>query len=233
MLFRSQGDGAMKYLRNEKGNAVFFMLWLLGIVAILFLIVLNLAKVFIVKEHANLSVEQAAIAGTAAIIEKTKEAVKEFDSGPGSVAQRLLEPDDKSIEELIAEKEADYLASGASESAAFIKAANDVLPPRLEIHPLLKIAFRNRLGNDSSDLYAVATADIQDIIDANQANMEDTEILFDEEDWRLEVKSTATFQSISDNKYIQNFLADIPQRGYGPSLSYLEAVYSGEHPIFP
>ncbi|MEH7883194.1 hypothetical protein V7654_02610 [Bacillus sp. JJ1609] len=222
----------MKYLRNERGNAVFFMLWLLGIVAILFLIVLNLAKVFIVKEHASLSVEQAAIAGTAAIIEKTKEAVKDFDSGPGSVAQRVLN-EGKSIEVLITEKESDYLSGGASEADAFIKASNEVLPEQLDKHPLLKIAFRNRLGNDSSDLYAVATADIQDIIDANQANMEDTEILFDEDDWRLEVKSTATFQSISDNKYIQNFLAKIPQRGYGPSLSYLESVYSGGLPIFP
>ncbi|MEH7443422.1 hypothetical protein V7201_14025 [Bacillus sp. JJ1122] len=222
----------MKYLRNERGNAVFFMLWLLGIVAILFLIVLNLAKVFIVKEHASLSVEQAAIAGTAAIIEKTKEAVKDFDSGPESVAQKVLDGG-KSIEDLITEKEAEYVANGADESAAFIKAANDVLPPRLDKHPLLKIAFRNRLGNDSSDLYAVATADIQDIIDANQANMEDTEILFDEDDWRLEVKSTATFQSISDNKYIQDFLAKIPQKGYGPSLSYLQSVYSGGLPIFP
>lgn len=222
----------MKYLRNERGNAVFFMLWLLGIVAILFLIVLNLAKVFIVKEHASLSVEQAAIAGTAAIIEKTMEAVKDFDSGPESVAQQVLDGG-KSIEDLITDKEAEYTANGASESDAFIKAANDVLPPRLDKHPLLKIAFRNRLGNDSSDLYAVATADIQDIIESNQANMEDTEILFDEDDWRLEVKSTATFQSISDNKYIQDFLAKIPQRGYGPSLSYLESVYSGGLPIFP
>lgn len=222
----------MKYLRNERGNAVFFMLWLLGIVAILFLIVLNLAKVFIVKEHASLSVEQAAIAGTAAIIVKTKEAVKDFDSGPESVAQQVLDGG-KSIEDLITDKEAEYTANGASESDAFIKAANDVLPPRLDKHPLLKIAFRNRLGNDSSDLYAVATADIQDIIESNQANMEDTEILFDEDDWRLEVKSTATFQSISDNKYIQDFLAKIPQRGYGPSLSYLESVYSGGLPIFP
>lgn len=222
----------MKYVRNERGNAVFFMIWLLGIVAILFLIVLNLAKVFIVKEHASLSVEQAAFAGTAAIIEKTKDAVNDFDSGPESVAQKVLDGG-KSIGELMEEKEAAYVTNGASQSDAFIKAANEILTPRIDIHPLLKIALRNRLGNDSSDLYSIAAADIQDIIYANNANIEDTEILFDEDDWRLEVKSTATFQSISDNKYIQNILADIPQRGYGPSLAYLEAVYSGGHPIFP
>ncbi|ESU34318.1 hypothetical protein G3A_01715 [Bacillus sp. 17376] len=222
----------MKYVRNERGNAVFFMVWLLGVVAIIFLIVLNLAKVFIVKEHANLSVEQAALAGTAAIIERTKEAVSQFDSGPESVAQRVLDGG-KSIGEMIEEKEADYIASGASKSDAYIKAANEILPPRLQIHPLLKISFRNRLGNDSSDLYGIASAAIQEIIAANEANIEDTEILVDEDDWRLEVKSTATFQSISDNKYIQNILADIPQRGYGPSLAYLESVYSGGHPIFP
>lgn len=222
----------MKYVRNERGNAVFFMLWLLGMVAIIFLIVLNLARVFIVKEHANLSVEQAALAGTAAIIEKTKQAVADFDSGPESADQKVLDGG-KSIGELIDEKEAAYTANGASDSDAYIRAANDILPPRLQVHPLLKISFRNRLGNDSSDLYAIATAEIQEIIYANDANIEDTEILFDEDDWRLEVKSTATFKSISDNKYVQNILADIPQRGYGPSLAYLESVYSGGHPIFP
>ena len=40
------------------------MLWLLGIVAIIFVLTVNIAKVYIVKEHANLAVEQAALAGT-------------------------------------------------------------------------------------------------------------------------------------------------------------------------
>jgi hypothetical protein len=58
-----QGVGAMKYVQNEKGNAAFYLLWLLGIVAIIFVLTINIIKVYVVKEHANLAVEQAALAG--------------------------------------------------------------------------------------------------------------------------------------------------------------------------
>lgn len=67
--------------------------------------------------------------------------------------------------------------------------------------------------------------EVQAIISDNEANPEDTEIILSHEKWRLEVKSTATFESISDYKLIQLFQPKVPQKGYGPQLIYLENIY--------
>ncbi|RFU67770.1 hypothetical protein D0469_13665 [Peribacillus saganii] len=215
----------MKYLRNQKGNSTFYLLWLLGIVALIFVLTINIVKVYVVKEQANLSVEQAALAGTSVLLETTDKAVKDFDAGPESVAQKALDGG-HSISKLIEDKQNEYINNGDDETNAYIKAANDILPPRLDKHPLLKMALRDRLGVSGADISTEVAAVVQDVIAENKANREDTTIEFSKVKWRLEVKSTATFESISDNRYITYFLKDIPQRGYGPVLEYLESVYS-------
>jgi hypothetical protein len=42
----------------------------------------------------------------------------------------------------------------------------------------------------------------------------------------VEVKSTATFESVNDNKFVEYFERKIPQKGYGPKLKYLENIYN-------
>ena len=51
------------------------------------------------------------------------------------------------------------------------------------------------------------------------------DITLSTEEWRIEVKSTATFESIADKKLIEVFQEKVPQKGYGPKLKYLEKVY--------
>lgn len=96
----------------------------------------------------------------------------------------------------------------------------------MSIYPLLKNKFTERFGSSASEIPDKVRSTVQDIINENKANSEDTEIEFSQEKWRLEIKSTATFESISDHKYISKFLEDIPQVGYGSSLKYLESVYN-------
>ncbi|PLS15390.1 hypothetical protein CVD28_24010 [Bacillus sp. M6-12] len=216
----------MSVLNNERGNATFYLLWLLGIVALIFVITINIVKVYIVKEQANLSVEQAALAATAVLLEKTDYAVKEFESSsPESAAQMML--DRKSISQLIEEKKAEYMNSGKDEATAYIKAANEILPSRLVLYPTLKSAFRTSLGASEAEISSIVAPEVQEIISQNNANADDTTIEFSTEKWRIEIKSTATFESIADNKYISYFLRDIPQKGYGPVLEYIESVYAG------
>ncbi|MDE3840777.1 hypothetical protein C0966_15995 [Bacillus methanolicus] len=216
----------MKYVQNEKGNAAFYLLWLLGIVAIIFVLTINIVKVYVVKEHANLAVEQAALGGTAVLLEKTEEAVEEFDTSIDlqSIAQKGL--DGRSVGELIEEKKKEYMDNGADEADAYIKAANEILPDKLQKYPLLKYEFTKRFGSSASEIPEKVRSTVQDIIIENKANTEDTEIEFSQEKWRLEIKSTTTFESISDHKFISKFFKDIPQEGYGPSLKYMESVYS-------
>lgn len=217
-----------KPLQNEKGNASIYLLWLMGIVALIFVVTINIVKVYVVKEQANLSVEQAALAGTAVLLDKTKEAVTAFDSNPlytvESAAQRMADGGN-GISMLIDEKKLEYMKNGADEADAYMKAANEILPPRLEQYLFLKKEFRDRLGNSPSDIPYLISPAVQDVIDENKGNTGDTEVFFSSSHPRVEVKSTVTFQSISDHKYITAFLKKIPQKGYGPELSYLAKVY--------
>ncbi len=222
----------MKFVKNENGNAAIFMLWLLGIVAIIFVITVNIIKVYVVKEQANLAVEQAALAGTAVLLEKTKEAVNEFDTRPtvdplylaDREVQKLADSG-KSVEMLIEEETEKYLTRGMDEGDAYIKAANKILPSRVNGHPFLKKELKRSLGLSSSDAVYLFSSAVFKTIDENEAKTEKTEIELSREDWRVEVKSVVQFETISDQKFIASFLSDIPQKGYGPTLAYLENVY--------
>lgn len=229
----------MRHLQNEEGNAAFYLLWLLGIVALIFVLTINIVKVYIVKEHANLAVEQAALAGTAVILEKTKEAVKDFDTCPTKNPWCLTERElhkvangGKSVGFLIEKKKADYINGGMDEADAYIKASNEILPKKVNNHHYLKKILRDKLGDSRTDAYYIYSSAIMNIIDQNKARTEDTEIEISNDDWRIEVKSTVSFETVSDNKYISKFIDKIPQKGYGPTLSYLEDVYTGSI-IFP
>lgn len=209
----------MNYVKNEKGTSAFYLLWITGIVLAIFVIVINIAKVYIIKEQANTAVEQAAIAGTSVLIEKTKEAIDAFDSSPESLPQK--EADVKTISEQIDEKKMEYLSQNYSDSEAYIRALNDILPSKLALYNELKMEFETRLRDSTSLIYDAA----QQVISANHGNIDErTEIILSREKWRIEIKATTTFESISDNKFIAAFIKKIPQKGYGPSLVYLKEI---------
>ncbi|MCA1066566.1 hypothetical protein QTG56_04010 [Rossellomorea sp. AcN35-11] len=212
------------YINNEKGNSIFFILWLFGIVAIVFLIVANVSKIYIVQAQADHSVEQAAFAGTSVYITETTKIIEEFDRNLAlSAAQKVLDGG-KTVEEQVAEKQTEFEDSGQSSDIAYLNALNEVLTEEIEEHPLLKRTFKDRFWMISIDDKVKSAA--QAMINANGANTEDTEVKLSEEDWRVEVKSTATFESINDNKFMEYFERKIPQRGYGPKLKYLENIYN-------
>lgn len=211
-----------RYIDNEKGNSIFFILWLFGIVAVVFLIVANIAKIYVVQAQANSSVEQAAFAGTSVLIDETTKTIEEFDGSVISAAQKALDGG-KSINEQIEEKQQKLTDSGKASDLSYIQVLNDVLPGELEEHPLLKEAFREHFSDSTLNSRIQNAA--QSILTDNDANPEDMDLILSTEDWRIEVKSTATFESISDKKLIEVFQEKIPQKGYGPKLKYLEKVY--------
>lgn len=221
----------MKYLQNEKGNASIYLLWIFGIFSILFVFTINIVKVYVVKEHANLAVEQAALAGTAVLLDRTKDAIDEFENSatldPFYIADRehqILIDSGKRVSQLIEEKKNDYISGGMDEGDAYVKAMNKILPERINRHPYLKKELRNKLGFTSSDGYYILLPTVQNIIDENKGITSDTEIQFTTR-WQIEVKSAAKFETIFDNKYISQFIYKVPQKGYGPALKYLGNVY--------
>ncbi|UOQ83622.1 pilus assembly protein TadG-related protein [Gracilibacillus salinarum] len=205
---------------NERGNAALYLVWLLSIIAIIFLIVINISNVFVTGAQSSNAAEQAAIAGTSVVVNETKEAIRQYDNDPLSITERLHH-DMKTMTEVIEDKQHDYQADGDSADQAYIKALNQVLPGEIQAHPLLKSTIQDHFS--SIGLTNKINAAARSIIEENHGNGADTIVSFSY-DWQIEVKSTVDFNSISDNKYIPEFTEKIDGEGLGPALEYLSSV---------
>src|SRR5699024_11885477 len=109
---------------------IFYMVWLLGIVALIFLIAINIANVFVTGAQSSNISEQAAIAGTSVVVDETKTAIEQFDDNPLSISTREHR-DMKPLAAVIEEKKKRYKQTGLSASQAYIKALKDVLPEEI------------------------------------------------------------------------------------------------------
>ena len=69
----------MKHLKNERGNGLVYILWIMVTSIAICVIVLNIAKVYVVKQQAATATQQAALAGTSVLVNAAKDAIKAFD----------------------------------------------------------------------------------------------------------------------------------------------------------
>lgn len=219
----------MKYVNNERGNSIFYILWLFGIVAVLLLIIVNISKIFVVQAQANSAVEQAALAGSSVLIEETTKAIEEFDDDVAlSAIQKGLDGG-KSIQEQVEKRQQELENDGISSDIAYINALNDVLPEKFNKHPLFKKAFRDYFANNNINY--LAKQSILTVLSDNKGSVENAEIVFSTSKYRFEIKSTTPFESVSDNKLISSFKSDVPQKGYGPKLTFLKGIYTFYEPF--
>ncbi len=212
----------MKYLNNERGNSAFYIIWLLGISAVIFVIVVNIAKVYVVKQHAATATQQAAFAGTVVLLEATQEGIESFDSDLTKSASQKVIDKGKSIQDQIDEKVDEFVAQDEDLQLAYIKAYNEVLPEKIKKHPQFEKEMEDTFRD--SGLSGKLLSAVQSTITANEANADDVEVLLSDSKWRLEVTADATYKTITDGTYLKSFTSDIKQKGVGPSLEYLESV---------
>lgn len=211
----------MNYIKNERGNSVFYILWLFGLSAVIFVIVVNIAKVYVVKQQADTATQQAAFAGTVVMLKATATGIEKFDEDPvKSLDQKLS--DLKTIEEQVKEKADGLIDEGEDVQLAYIQAYNIVLPEKMEKYPLFKKEMEDTFK--SAELSGELLSAVQTIITENDANAENVEVVLSETKWRIEVKADATFSTITDGTYLKSFTSDIQQKGAGPPLKYLENI---------
>ncbi|MFC5604186.1 pilus assembly protein TadG-related protein [Sporosarcina koreensis] len=217
----------MKHLRNERGNGMVYILWIMVVSIAICVIVLNFAKVYAVKQQAATATQQAALAGTSVLVNAAKDAVKDFDTRSGDlevIAQRALQrvaDGGKSIEDLVDEKAREYRYQGVTKDIAYINAMNDILSPRMGTYGSFKSLVNDQVNLANGDF----TQTVRDVVKKNGGNEERIEVAFTS-DFRVEVKADVTFDSITDSaeKYIQKITKEVPQKGYGPSLLFLRGV---------
>ncbi|MFC7685689.1 pilus assembly protein TadG-related protein [Ureibacillus sp. GCM10028918] len=209
--------GALKHVSNEKGSAAIFLLWIMTVIIVLTVIIVNIAKVYAVKQQASTAAQLGAFAATSEILLATEEGIKEFDE---YMMEKALEAgvEYEPLWDEIDERKDSYMASDVGEQEAYIKALNEILPGSLG-NPILK----GYLFIDSA-LSTKIYSTVQNVVRENEGNEEHLEIVISEEKYRVEVKTDATYETIGSGEYIDSFQKDIPEIGYGPELSYLQYV---------
>ncbi|HEX5564724.1 MAG TPA: hypothetical protein VFX34_07165 [Sporosarcina sp.] len=213
----------MKHLRNERGNGMVYMLWIMVMSIAICVIVLNFAKVYAVKQQAATATQQAALAGTSVLVNAAKEGFISFDMliDDEDVVKQLLDDGGKSIEDLVDEKAQEYRYQGLPKDIAYINAMNDILTPRMETHGSLKSLVNDQVILANGDFKQT----VREVVKKNGGNEERIEVVFTS-DFRVEVKADVTYESITDSaeKYIEKITKEVPQKGYGPSLLFLRGV---------
>lgn len=212
----------MNHMKNEKGNSAFYLIWILGISAVIFVIVVNIAKVYLVKEQAATATQQAAFAGTVVLLEATSEGIENFDSDLVKSATQKLDDEGKSIEDQVNEKVEEFMNSGEDRQLAYIQAYNAVLPKKMSKHPLFKAEMEDTFRD--SGLGGRLLSAVQTTIIDNEANADDVVVVLSDTKWRVEVIADATYTTVTDGTYLKSFKSDIKQKGAGPSLNYLASI---------
>ena len=210
----------MKHVENEKGSAAIYLLWIMTVIIVLTLIIVNIARVYVVKQQASTAAQLGAFAATSEILFAAEEAIKDFDKA----MMEELEADEEyeSLWDEIDERKQDLVAHGYSDEKAYIKTLNEMLPGKLG-NPILKEAFNAKFRMDAA-LSTKIYSTVQQVVRENEGNEEHLEILISEEKYRVEVKTDATFKTVTSGEYIDSFEKDIPQIGYGPELSFLQYI---------
>ncbi len=212
----------MKELKRENGNSLVYILWLLSVCGVILLIVVNIARVYLVKQQAETATQLAALAGTSVLLKATDEVVLVFDADGVKSAQQFID-DTKSVTSLVNEKKKEYIQSGKNEQTARIKAYNDILPTRIKKYPELKDSFEQKFK--SSALAVTLNSEIYAILIENGSSVDTSEIVLSNDKWRIEVKAEVEFSTLTDGKLVAVFTSPISQKGFGPQLSYLKNIY--------
>ena len=227
----------MNFLKDEKGSAFIYLLWILTTVIVISLVIINITRVYVVKQQASTSAELGALAATTDILFVTEEAIKEYDAEMIRILQEaaILEPKEPEepeetvvveytpLWEIINDRKLVLAAGGKTSQGAYIQALNEILPGKIE-DPLLKGFFDDKFRSPylSNRIYST----VKKIVKENGGNDDDQHISIkiSEDNYRVEVITDATYNTITDGRRLASFSKDIPQKGYGPKLSYLKYV---------
>lgn len=213
----------MKVLNNERGNGMVYMLWIMVVSIAICVIVLNIAKVYAVKQQAATATQLAALAGTSVFVNAGKDAIEAFDrqSEHDDVISQLLADGGKSIGELVDDKARENRQRGQAKDIAYINAMNDILPSRMSAY----VSLNSFVQSNVNSAKGTFSATVRDVVMKNGGNGERIEVTFTT-DFRVEVAADVTYESITDTaeKYIKSMTNEVPQKGYGPSLKFLRGV---------
>ncbi|WLR52596.1 Tad domain-containing protein [Bacillus tianshenii] len=207
-------------IRNEKGNVTIFVLSVFFLLMIIvFFVLLNFAKVFIDKQQASNSADQASLAATKLIYDKTEEAIKDYD------LYAILNPLDPYVpigpDISLKEQQLKGMHPNWSKNEIRYAAIDDILTVELSSNVKLQSFILAGLQSASSEMKGT----VNRIITDNGATPAGTTIdMFAKE--RVEVKTSVRYETIKDEEgVIPHFEEQVFQIGKSREIDFVDNVY--------
>ncbi|MBM7588266.1 hypothetical protein JOC86_004863 [Bacillus pakistanensis] len=212
-----------RIFQNERGNIALFVIGILAIMMVLFVFILNLSKVFAVKEQANSTSQQASLAATAVLYDQIEVAIKKYedetlpgliDKHPKSIAEKI---DEKIIELNSNPNYSDYSSNEIS-----IEAVDIVLRDELS-KGIGKEELAKTLEDEiEQNIIKSMTSEARQTILENNGNLQGATLTID--DGQVHVKASNTVEATSYDGFFNNFAEELFQTSAGPKIDFLEYI---------
>jgi hypothetical protein len=209
---------------NENGNTTIFVISLFGIFALMFVLILSFANVFIEKQHASNNAEQASIVASGVLLDSLEEAISEYDSW--LILQLAKIPVDPDIEHLRplgdqVESVKNSLPNRLTELEKRQRAVNQVLRGELGHNPFLPGFVSGELGSAEAAIREQVTNNII----ANKGIVSQSKIVLNSDsDYRIEVETSTKYKSFKFDEYFSDEQRRLKQKGKGPTFEFAEAM---------
>jgi hypothetical protein len=213
-----------RYINNEEGSGVLLTLFSFAIVGAMLILVLNIAMVFTKKEQASIAAENASLAATSVVYEYidtvVQSHVKEVIIGVDENGVEIIKYEPLIEKVLNRESALRFSHPWLSDNEIYIKAINEVLISEIPDDEKLPGKISSALHSAQSSIPSV----IEHIIDENIGEETDFEYEWKLDDnYRIEVIAKLTSNAVDYNSMDFGDESVIPQRGKGPTISFIEA----------
>lgn len=206
-------------LNNERGSTTILSISSLFFGVLVIFLFVNFVKMFAVSDRANTSAEQASLAGTAVIYDEMMSLIETFEYACEDDEHKTcdLKDDFNTIKSDIQVDHPTYTTAQVNRAAI-----DELLMDKIPEIDHLGLEVKNRLLRSKSNVAAA----IKDTIINNKGKSSGTTIKYFSDDYRIEVVTSATFDSIQTS-IVGDFTEDIDNIGIGievPFISYIQWI---------
>jgi hypothetical protein len=205
-------------VRQERGNAAILMIGLLSIMMVLFIFVINLSKIFAVKEEANTTAQQASLAATSVLYSQVDNVINDYEKTLEGKVDKIPESIGKKIQKKEIELQLDSSYDDYSDNEIELEAMDIVLTEELQ-RGVGKDQLHNMLNSELYETIKDMEAQAQTTIIQNNGNISDATLVVD--DGQVFVRASNTVEGTSFKGFFTDLKEDLFQTAGGPKIDFL------------
>lgn len=201
-----------KLYQDESGGMSLLMMAVVFFGILMFVLLLNFIKVFAVDNQANTAAQQGSLAATGVVYKQAMNVIERYSYPCGDDICFLIEDYHKEKRALSGES--------LSENEKHRKAIDKTLLNRMSRDATLKRQIRLAMQRATAEIPGV----VKNVIRKNNAKVSDTKIKIFNNKNRIEVITSAEFESSEVPGFMRKMKEDLPQIGMGVEVPFIQVL---------